>query len=60
MRRLSANSSRDWADWLKVLVALGIGRHVAMAKSGSNKPRGYKYCAAFSELAPPPRGIPDD
>ena len=48
MRRLSGNSSRDWADWLKVLAALGIGRHVAMLESGSNEPHGYKYCTAFS------------
>lgn len=49
MLRLSGNSSRDWADWLKVLAALGVGRHAAMLESGSNEPHGYKYCTAFSK-----------
>jgi hypothetical protein len=49
MERLSSNRSRDWADWLKVLEALGIGRHAAMLESDSNKPRGQKYCTAFSK-----------
>jgi hypothetical protein len=49
MARLSSNRSRDWADWCMVLTALGIGRHVAMLESGSNKPRGYKYCTAFAK-----------
>jgi hypothetical protein len=49
MARLSSNRSRDWADWLQVLAALGIGRHTAMLDSGSNKPRGYKYCIAFAK-----------
>ena len=48
MNRLSSNHSRDWGDWLKVLAALGIGRHTAMLEAGANEPRGYKYCAAFA------------
>lgn len=48
MNRLSSNHSRDWGDWLKVLAALGIGRHTAMLEASANEPRGYKYCAAFA------------
>ena len=48
MNRLSSNHSRDWDDWLKVLAALGIGRHAAMLEGNANEPRGYKYCKAFA------------
>ena len=48
MNRLSSNHSRDWDDWLKVLAALGIGRHAAMLEGDANEPRGYKYCKAFA------------
>jgi hypothetical protein len=49
MERLSSNRSRDWADWLKVLAALGIGRHAAMLEAGANQPRGHGYCTAFAK-----------
>jgi hypothetical protein len=49
MVRLSGNRSRDWADWLKVLAALGIGRHAAMLEGDANEPSGYKYCKAFAK-----------
>lgn len=49
MNRLSSNHSRDWDDWLKVLAALGIGRHAAMLEGDANEPRGYKYCKAFAK-----------
>jgi hypothetical protein len=49
MIRLSGNCSRDWADWRKVLSALGIGRHAAMLEAGVNTARGYRYCAAFAK-----------
>jgi hypothetical protein len=49
MERLSSDRSRDWADWRKVLVALGIGRHEAMLEAGVNRPRGYRYCTAFAK-----------
>jgi hypothetical protein len=49
MARLSSNRSRDWADWLMVLAALGIGRHAAMLEAGVNKPRGRGYCTAFAK-----------
>ena len=49
MIRLSSNHSRDWDDWLKVLAALGIGRHAAMLEGDANEPRGYKYCKAFAK-----------
>ena len=39
MNRLSSNHSRDWDDWLKVLAALGIGRHAAMLEGDANEPR---------------------
>jgi hypothetical protein len=48
MERLSSNRSRDWADWRKVLAALGIGRHTAMLEAGANQPRGHGYCTAFA------------
>jgi hypothetical protein len=49
MVRLAGNRSRDWADWLKVLAALGIGRHTAMVEAGVNTPKGYGYCKAFAK-----------
>jgi hypothetical protein len=49
MSRLSNNHSRDWADWLKVLAALDIGRHAAMVEAGANQPRGRGYCTAFAK-----------
>jgi hypothetical protein len=49
MVRLSGNCSRDWADWRKVLAALGIGRHAAMAEAGVNTPQGRGYCSAFAK-----------
>jgi hypothetical protein len=47
--RLTGGRSRDWADWLKVLAALGIGRHAAMLEADVNKPRGHGYCTAFAK-----------
>jgi hypothetical protein len=49
MARLSSDRSRDWADWLKVLAALGIGRHAAMLEANANQPRGHGYCTAFGK-----------
>jgi hypothetical protein len=49
MARLSTNRSRDWADWLKVLAALKVGRHTAMLEAETNKPRGRGYCIAFAK-----------
>jgi hypothetical protein len=49
MVRLTGNRSRDWADWLKVLAALAVGRHTAMVEAGANTPKGYGYCTAFAK-----------
>jgi hypothetical protein len=49
MLRLSDKGSRDWADWRRVLVALGVGRQTAMLEAETNEPRGRGYCTAFAK-----------